>query len=90
MFTNERYKIEAVLGMRVYANQITRNEAKITYHLGTPQGVASWVRDNSPFISLRITDLTTKQDVTAEFTEGIQLCKSRYQGGFTFMNIRGI
>lgn len=84
-FTNPKYRIEAVLGMRIVVNQITRNEGKIVYHLGTPLGVTAWCKEQQPFVSLKITDLETKNEVTSEFTREIEFIPSRFQGGVDFV-----
>ncbi len=86
-FTVPRYRIEAVLGIRIVANQITRNEGKVIYHLGTQLGVTAWCKEQQPFVSLKITDTITKQDVTADFLRELEFVKSRYQGGVDYVNL---
>lgn len=88
--TVERYEIRAILGMKLVAGEIVRNEGKVTYRLGTPHGVSAWVKEQQPFVSLSIIDLSTKEDIATEFTEGIEFCESRYQGGVTYMRMREI
>jgi hypothetical protein len=89
-FTVPKYKITATLGMIVVAGQVVRNEGNITYTLGTPLGVTAWCKEQQPFVSLKITDMETKQDVTTDFVRDLQFVKSRYGNGINFVDMRNL
>lgn len=86
--TTPNFHIEVTLGIIVYNTQIIRNERALSCILGTEQGVKRFLTENQPYVNVKITDLNTNDDLTSEFTEGIEFCKTRYQGGESFVDMR--
>jgi hypothetical protein len=77
-FTDKRYKLSGVFGVHLVQGQIVRNESPFRVFLGTERGIIAFIEENNPFVSIQITDLATKQAITAQFTDRIKYSGSRY------------
>jgi hypothetical protein len=75
-FTVQRFKISGVFGIHIVQGQVTRQETPFTTVLGTIEGVQRWLDENQAFVSVKVTDLKTKEDITSQFN--IVYSRSRY------------
>ena len=79
LLSGAKYRIEGIYGIKFYQDEILRDEKPFTQYLSTEWGVLAWVEEQSPFVSIKITNLTTGEDVTEDFVgNNVEFVKSRH------------
>jgi hypothetical protein len=89
-FTIPNYKVSITLGMVIVAGQIVRNESATSIILSTEQGVIRFIEECGSLVSLKVTNLINKKDVTEKFKQYARFVPSRYQGGVSYVDMRSI
>jgi hypothetical protein len=77
-FIDKKYKLSGVFGVHLLQGQVIRNESSFRVFLGTERGIIAFIEENNPFVSIQITDLSTKQAITTQFADRIKYSRSRY------------
>jgi hypothetical protein len=82
------FKIKAILGMKVVQGQVIRNEKSTGVILTTPHGLIGWLEEQQPFVTLEI--LEDGENVTADYSSGIQFVPSRFNQPIPVYDVRRI
>lgn len=73
--------------MIIVGGHTVRNECVDSITLGSEIGVQRWIEASNPLVHLKVTDLSTSEDVTDKFKEFAKFTKSRFAGGVDYVNL---
>jgi hypothetical protein len=74
--SGKQYKIEGIYGIKLLpSGEILRRESIFTQYLGSEAGVVLWLKEQTPFKTLEIWNLETRQN---EFRHFMDLIGTKY------------